>query len=89
MMPLYAVVSSNSPCSCWPYQSLVPLPRRRSGDPAALAAALRQLADHRGTLQALRHRGNELARQDFTPSAVVRVLLTRIDALITQLARHD
>lgn len=59
------------------------------GDPAALAAALRQLADHRGTLHALRHRGNDLARQDFTPSAVVRVLLTRIDALIAQHARHD
>ena len=51
------------------------------GDGAALAAALRRLADDRDELARLRRAAAERATRDFTPSAVVTELRARLAAL--------
>jgi glycosyltransferase involved in cell wall biosynthesis len=48
------------------------------GDPAALAAALRALADDRAELARLRKAARELARERFAPDQIVAPLLPRL-----------
>jgi glycosyltransferase involved in cell wall biosynthesis/SAM-dependent methyltransferase len=48
------------------------------GDPAALAAALRQLAGDRAELIRLRGRAHDLAEQQFTPEAIVAPLAAEL-----------
>ena len=52
------------------------------GDPAALAAALRDLAIDRDRLQAARGAAAGLARRSFTPAAVTAPLLARLLAVV-------
>ncbi len=52
------------------------------GDPAALAAALRDLAIDRDRLQAARGAAAGLARRSFTPAAVTAPLLARLHAVV-------
>lgn len=52
-----------------------------AGDPAALAASLRELAKDPDRLASARSAASDLARTSFTPAAVTASLLTRLHAL--------
>jgi glycosyltransferase involved in cell wall biosynthesis len=52
------------------------------GDPEALAAALRKLADDRDELHRLRRAAADLAREAFTPAAVAGVLRDRLRSTV-------
>lgn len=53
-----------------------------AGDPGALAAVLRRLAQDRGELSRLREQACSLARRQFAPDHVVMPLLQRLEALL-------